>query len=99
MTSLTVTHHKDLLEVPLRRFEAFSEPRLQGTTAYRTCKEVWGAVDKNSLFRGWKGGEYHRIMDISWSHEAHPIRIFEGLLEILDECRGHGTIHHPMIRR
>lgn len=44
VTSLTITHHKDLLEVPLRWFEAFSEPRLQGTTAYRTSKEVWGAT-------------------------------------------------------
>ncbi len=42
VTSLTITHHKDLLEVPLSRFEAFSEPRLEGTTAYRTTKEIWG---------------------------------------------------------
>jgi len=42
ITSLTVTHHKELLDVPLRRFEQFSEPRLQGTTAYRTSKEIWG---------------------------------------------------------
>jgi transposase len=42
VTSLTITHHKDLLEVPLSHFEAFSEPRLKGTTAYRTTKEVWG---------------------------------------------------------
>ena len=43
VTSLTVTHHKDLLQVPLRRFQAFSEPRLEGTTAYRTTKQIWGA--------------------------------------------------------
>lgn len=42
VTSLTVTHHKDLLEVPLGQFKAFSEPRLTGTTAYRTTKEIWG---------------------------------------------------------
>jgi len=42
VTSLTITHHKDLLEVPLSRFEAFSETRLEGTTAYRTTKEIWG---------------------------------------------------------
>lgn len=43
ITSLTLTHHKDLLEVPLSRFQPFSEQRLKGTTAYRTTKEIWGA--------------------------------------------------------
>jgi len=42
VTSLTVTHHKELLEIPLRRFQTFSEPRLEGTTAYRTKKHIWG---------------------------------------------------------
>ncbi|MFH1438708.1 MAG: IS1634 family transposase [Pseudomonadota bacterium] len=42
ITSLTVTYHKDLLSVPLRRFEAFDDPRLDGTTAYRTKKDIWG---------------------------------------------------------
>jgi transposase len=49
ITSLTVTHHKDLLSVPpchgerrIRQFRSFSEPRLEGTIAYRTTKEVWG---------------------------------------------------------
>lgn len=42
ITSLTVTHHKDLLDVPLQKFQSFSDPRLKGTTAYRTEKEVWG---------------------------------------------------------
>jgi transposase len=42
VTSLTITHHKDLLEVPLSRFEAFSDPRLEGTIAYRATKEIWG---------------------------------------------------------
>jgi len=42
ITSLTVTHHKDLLSVPLKRFLSFSDPRLEGTTAYRTKKEIWG---------------------------------------------------------
>jgi len=42
VTSLTVTHHKDLLQVPLGQFKGFSEPRLTGTTAYRTTKEIWG---------------------------------------------------------
>jgi transposase len=41
VTSLTVTHHKELLEIPLRRFQTFSEPRLEGTTAYRTKKHIW----------------------------------------------------------
>jgi len=42
ITSLTVTHHQDLLDVPLRKFQSFSDPRLTGTTAYRIEKEVWG---------------------------------------------------------
>jgi transposase len=41
ITSLTLTHHKDLLDVPLERFEQFSDPRLEGTTAYRSSKEIW----------------------------------------------------------
>jgi len=42
VTSLTITHHKDLLNVPLGYFDVFSDPRLKGTTAYRTSKEIWG---------------------------------------------------------
>ena len=42
ITSLTVTYHKDLLDVPLQKFQSFSDPRLKGTSAYRTEKEVWG---------------------------------------------------------
>jgi transposase len=42
ITSLTLTHHKDLLDIPLSRFDSFSELRLQGTSAHRTKKEVWG---------------------------------------------------------
>jgi transposase len=42
ITSLTLTHHKDLLKVPLRQYQSFFEPRLSGTTAYRTTKEIWG---------------------------------------------------------
>jgi len=42
ITSMTLTHHQDLLQVSLRRFLSFSDPRLRGTRAYRTTKEVWG---------------------------------------------------------
>ena len=42
VTSLTITHHNDLLEIPLSQFETFSNPRLKATTAYRTTKEIWG---------------------------------------------------------
>jgi transposase len=42
ITSLTLTHHADLLGVPLSSYESFSDPRLKGTTAYRSSKEVWG---------------------------------------------------------
>lgn len=42
ITSLTVTHHKELLAMPLAKFRVFSEKRLEGTTAYRTTKEIWG---------------------------------------------------------
>lgn len=42
ITSLTLTHHKDLLQVPLRKFHSFAEPRLKGIHGYRTTKEIWG---------------------------------------------------------
>jgi transposase len=42
ITSLTLTHHKDLLQVPLSKFRSFPEPRLKGIRAYRTTQEVWG---------------------------------------------------------
>src|SRR3972149_2296211 len=42
ITSLTLTHHKDLLQVSLRKFRSFAEPRLKGIHAYRTTKEIWG---------------------------------------------------------
>jgi len=42
VTSLTITHHNDLLEIALSQFETFSNPRLKATTAYRTTKEIWG---------------------------------------------------------
>ncbi len=42
ITSLTITHHLDLLRIPLSRFQQFSQSRLQGVVAYRTTKVVWG---------------------------------------------------------
>ncbi len=42
ITSLTLTHHKDLLDISLRKFKSFSGDRLAGTTAHRTKKEIWG---------------------------------------------------------
>lgn len=43
ITSLTLTHHADLLSVPLSRFSSFSDPRLAGTQAHRSEKEIWGS--------------------------------------------------------
>jgi transposase len=62
ITSLTLTHHKDLLEVPLRQYVSFSEPRLSGTTAYRTITEIWGekrtvvVTRSDTLFAGQLAG-------------------------------------------
>jgi transposase len=42
ITSLTLTHHKNLLQVPLRKFGSFAQPRLKGIRAYRTTQEIWG---------------------------------------------------------
>jgi len=42
ITSLTLTHHQDLLAVPQEEYEEFSDKRLAGTEAYRTQKKVWG---------------------------------------------------------
>ena len=40
--SLVPTQHQDLLEVPLDRFQSFEDPRLEGVTAFRTSKKVFG---------------------------------------------------------
>ena len=42
ITSLTVTHHPDLLQIPLKLFQPFAQSRLQGVLASRTTKEIWG---------------------------------------------------------
>jgi len=42
ITSVTLTNHVDLLSVPLGKFSSFADPRLVGTKAYRTQKEIWG---------------------------------------------------------
>lgn len=42
ITSLTVTHHEDLLQVPLSKFSSFDDSRLEGVQAYRSEKHVWG---------------------------------------------------------
>ena len=41
ITSVTVTHHADLLSVPLSKFSSFADPRLEGMKAFRTQKELW----------------------------------------------------------
>ena len=40
--SLVPMQHKDLLEIPLEKFSALDDPRLEGVAAYRTKKEVFG---------------------------------------------------------
>src|SRR5438309_134783 len=40
--SLVPTQHQDLLAVPLDRFQSFEDPRLEGVTAFRTSKKVFG---------------------------------------------------------
>lgn len=42
VTSLTITHHLDLLKVPLSRFQPLRGARLEDVLAYRTTKVVWG---------------------------------------------------------
>jgi len=62
ITSLTLTNHQDLLQVPLGRFESFSESRLEGTTAFRTTKTIWNQertvviTRSESLLRGQLAG-------------------------------------------
>ena len=62
VTSLTLTHHSDLLKVPLREFGNFSNDRLGGTQAYRTTKNVWGkertvvVTHSDELLRGQTAG-------------------------------------------
>jgi len=40
--SLVPTQHPDLLEVPLDKFQACKDARLEGVTAFRTSKKVFG---------------------------------------------------------
>jgi transposase len=40
--SLVPSQHRDLLAIPLKQFQTLSDPRLEGVTAYRTKKEVFG---------------------------------------------------------
>ena len=40
--SLVPTQHSDLLEVPLDKFQSFQDARLEGVTAFRTSKKVFG---------------------------------------------------------
>lgn len=40
--SLVPSQHRDLLAVPLKQFQTLSHPGLQGVTAYRTEKKVFG---------------------------------------------------------
>src|SRR5437588_1075414 len=40
--SLVPSQHKDLLAVPRRRFQALSNPRLEGVEVFRTQKKVFG---------------------------------------------------------
>ena len=42
--SLCPTQHPDLLEIPLDQFQPLQGPRLAQVSAYRTTKEVFGAV-------------------------------------------------------
>jgi len=62
ITSLSLTHHPELLEIPLRRFERFCESRLEGVRAYRTTKEIWGrrrsvvVTRSETLLRGQLAG-------------------------------------------
>jgi transposase len=62
ITSLTLSHHADLLEIGVKNFESFSNPRLQGTSAYRTQKQVWGKnrtlviTRSEELYRGQIAG-------------------------------------------
>jgi transposase len=40
--SLVPTQHRDLLDIPLDRFQSFEDSRLEGVTALRTSKKVFG---------------------------------------------------------
>ena len=68
ITSLTLSHHKELLEVPLNKYETFSEePRLEGCSAYRTVKKVWNqertvvVTQSKALLHGQIAGIEHSL--------------------------------------
>jgi transposase len=64
--SFVPSHHKDLLAVAASKFTASQDPRLEGVTAYRTQKEVYGrswtivVTRSDALLRGQlRGIEQH----------------------------------------
>jgi len=93
ITSLTITNHKDLLAVALSEYEAFENSRLEGTTAYRTKKAVWGkqrtvvVTRSEGLLRGQVAG-----IEASLTKKRKALRELRGKLQKsqLPGARGKG---------
>ena len=69
--SFVPTQHQDLLEVPLDRFQSFEDTRLEGVTAFRTSKKVFG--------REW-------TMVVTRSQELLDGQL-RGIAQVLRKCR------------
>jgi transposase len=79
ITSLTLTHHQDLLAVSQEEYEKFSDERLAGIEAYRTQKKVWGeertivvTLSDNLLYGQVKGieREVNKVRAKLWELKA-----------------------------
>lgn len=66
--SLVPTQHQDLLDIPRRSFTPFKGERLQGVSAYRTTRSVYGA---------------ERTVVITWNRTLYKAQV-RGLLSTLN---------------
>lgn len=102
VTTLTATNHKELLAIPLRRFAAFPDSRLAGTSAYRTTKVVWGqertvvVTRSENLRRGQLAG-----ISVALSRKRRALRELRARLRRSQQpqARGKGYTHESLQQR
>jgi len=102
VTSLTVTHHTDLLSIPLNKFQSFDDPRLAGTKAFRTHKQLWGKTRTVVITRSDRllNGQIAGI-NRALSKKRAALRELKGKLQRSQRpaARGKGYSHESLQRR
>lgn len=54
VTSLIPSHYRELLEIPLKKYQTINKGKLKGTQAYRLSKKIWGTERTIVIFRSEK---------------------------------------------